>query len=225
MGLDRWFGCLVCCRGDTGPGWAVVKKDVRTSLNVKTRRRRKPCVPDKFISQEAAVYCQGLQDVVADLSEELTVLCKGLWVRVAAFVRAELQQNCRDGGEREIYDNRKREMSVKCLETVSDQNYNYLKSFFHGCIFQMYLLRYCHSSCHRALKWLPLRIIVLWKDNISSPLLQPQQQDKIGMRLHHQPFWFDLIKLMFPYTKLSAHTQHTHLHMLSKKIPALPLWV
>ncbi len=50
-------------------------------------------LPGEVIAQKVTADCQGRQDVITDLFQELTVLSKGLWVGVATFVCAELQQN------------------------------------------------------------------------------------------------------------------------------------
>lgn len=57
-------------------------------------------VPDEVIIQKVTADSQGLEDVVTDLSQELTVCRKGLWVGVAALVGAKFQQNCGEEGMR-----------------------------------------------------------------------------------------------------------------------------
>lgn len=56
--------------------------------------RLKCFVPDEVIIQEVTADRQGLQDIITDLSQELTVFCKGLRVWVSTFVCAELQHDC-----------------------------------------------------------------------------------------------------------------------------------
>lgn len=79
-------------------------------LNVKSHV---DSVPDEVIIQELIADSQGLQDVTADLCQELTVCRKGLWVGVAALVGAKFQQHCGEGGIRD----KQREESMSLEET------------------------------------------------------------------------------------------------------------
>lgn len=68
----------------------------------KSHKTVKRCfVPDEVIVQEVTADCQGLEDVITDLSQELAVSRKRLWVGVTALVCAKLQQNCGEGGKTE----------------------------------------------------------------------------------------------------------------------------
>lgn len=58
-------------------------------------------IPREVIAQEVTAHFQGPEDVITDLSQELTVFSKGLWVGVTAFVCTKLQQNCGDVGKTE----------------------------------------------------------------------------------------------------------------------------
>lgn len=77
-------------------------------------------IPCEFIVQEVTAHFHRPEDVVADLLQELTVLREGLGVRVAAFVRTELQHNYRERRRVGRKISRRKLTDVKRLETSSD---------------------------------------------------------------------------------------------------------
>lgn len=77
-------------------------------------------IPCEFIAQEVTAHFHGPEDVVADLLQELTVLGEGLWVRVAAFVRTELQHNYTERQRVGRESSRRKLTDVKRLETSSN---------------------------------------------------------------------------------------------------------
>lgn len=58
--------------------------------------------PDEVVVQQAGAQPQRIQHVGADLSQQLAVFLRGLWVGVTTFVCAELQQHCRRGKKRQV---------------------------------------------------------------------------------------------------------------------------